>query len=219
MDDEFLWEVVPPLRRAHMGSSKPKGSVRIVGQDGGVEYMAIPSSVCRKLLRKKKAGEISCNSREELLSIINELTKHTAKERVSQLIMRRDYAEKELLQRLADDGFSFDDAQEAVLYSSNIGLVSNKRFADAFVRGKVSAGWGIERIVRELARRGIDVNQLEGWPYEYLDPDEERSRALEIASRKNVREPNAYAKLVRFLMRRGFSYGVSTSVSRELLGD
>ena len=216
-DEGLLWEVIQPSGRAGMGSAKPQGCVRIKASDGSREYINIPASASRLLARRKKAGEVSCSSRGELMCVINDTLHRAAKERVAQLIMRRDYAEKEMFQRLVADGFSSQDANEAIEYAASIGLVSNKRFADAFVRGKVSAGWGIERIVRELSRRGIDVNDLDGWPYDYLDPDEERERAWDAASRKHVREPNAYAKLVRFLVGRGFSYGVSTSVAKDIL--
>ena len=63
----------------------------------------------------------------------------------------------------------------------------------------------------------MDTERLPGWPYDYADPDDEFERAMGIASRKRVREPNAYAKLVRFLMGRGFSTDVSMRAAKQTL--
>lgn len=177
--------------------------------------MSVPALVARSLARKRKAGDAKPQSERELMELINATKETAARERVCKLVERRDYSSKELYDRLVQDGFERSLARTAVDHGIRIGLVSDERFAGAYVRGKVSAGWGMDRIVRELARRGIDAKSLEGWPYEYLDPDEEFERALEVALRKHVRQPNAYAKMVRFLMGRGFSYRVATDVAKQ----
>ncbi len=188
----------------------------VVG-DERAEYINVPACVSRSLSRHKKAGDMERLTKDEFLGAIDRITTVCARQRISQLVSRRDYSQLETSRRLRDDGFSEEEVQAAVEHASSIGLVSNERFADAFIRGKVFAGWGMQRIERELASRGIEARELKGWPYEYLDPDDEFERAMQIAQRKTVREPNAYAKLARFLMNRGFTYSIASSVAKEVL--
>lgn len=198
---------------------RPKGSVRIAGDQMEAEYVCVPSSVARLLARKKKAGEIGDPLEyDQFMDALDAVTRLAAKQRVGQLLARRDYATREVVQKLAQDGFSSSAAADAVAYFEDAGLLSDRRFAESYVRSKVAAGWGMGRIEHELSKRGLEVRDLEGWPYGFLNPEEERSRALAVARRKTVREPNAYAKLVRFLAGRGYSYAVSTSVAQEVLG-
>ena len=70
---------------------------------------------------------------------------------------------------------------------------------------------------RELARRGVDVSDIPGWPEEFFSADDERERALALASRRRLTGKNDYQKLVRFLGSRGFPASTSVSVVREVL--
>lgn len=217
MNEEFSWEVVLPQRGASLGGQPPKASVRVCGSDAGIEYVPIPASVGRSLARLQASGEHEVSCGQDLYALIAKTTKRVARERVSRLIERRDYAKREVRERLRREGFDRAVIDEVVDRAVETGLVSDERFADAFIRGKVSAGWGMDRIVRELSRRGVDVSDLKDWPYAYLDPEDEYARAVEAASKKTVRNPNAYAKLVRFLVGRGYSYGVATRAAKETL--
>lgn len=215
MSNVFSWDVLPPKRVEGLCVVCPQGSVCIYTPDEGRKYVPVPALVARSLARKRKTGDAKPQNERELMELIQAAKELAARERVCKLVERRDYASKELYDHLVQDGFERSLARQAVEHGVSIGLVSDERFAGAFVRGKMSAGWGMERIVRELYRRGIEANTLEGWPYEYLDPDEEFERALDVASRKHVRQPNAYAKMVRFLMGRGFSYQIATDVAKQ----
>jgi regulatory protein len=75
----------------------------------------------------------------------------------------------------------------------------------------------MQRIERELEVRGIDVRDVPGWPYEYLDPEDELSRAKELAQTRRVSGPRAYEKLVRYLCTRGFTTSVASRAARQVL--
>lgn len=218
MCDLISWDVITPSGQAGFSAQKPRGSVCIKESHAGTEYVSVPASVARTLERARRKGA-EAHSRAEVLDLIDKTTRSVARERVVRLLERRDYATKEVRERLEREGFDKHVAREVCERAVRIGLINDKRFAEFFVRAKVASGWGMERIVRELGMRGIDAHELEGWPYEYLDPDEELVRAIDIASRKRVKEPNAYAKLVRFLVGRGFAYGVATSAARRVLAE
>lgn len=217
MRNEVSWYVLMPQKGAGFGAPRPMGSVCIEAEGKDNEYIRIPAAVARVLERTKKAGLNNVVTAEDVRDLIKNTSERVAWDVVCRMLERRDYSSKEVLDKLNRDGFARPLAQKTVERGVESGLISDERFMDAYVRGKLSSGWGKERIERELYRRGIDVKSIDGWPYEYLDPDDEYDRALEIASRKRVKEPNAFAKLVRFLINRGFSYNVSADAARKVL--
>ena len=97
--------------------------------------------------------------------------------RVARLVERRDYSRKEVADKLAEDGYSHSCIDRVVERACSCRLVDDARFADVFIRTKVYAGWGAARIARELARRGVDVSSVEGWPHEYLVLEDEAAAA------------------------------------------
>ena len=210
---------MPQSGRATRGT-RPKASVRMQAAEEPPSYVCVPVSVARHLEQKRKSHELE-NPIEEsrFMSALQTATEQTAVQVVYKLLTKRDYSVLEVRSRLLADGFSEDVTQKTIQRFVDGGLLSNQRFAEAFIRRKMAAGQGIERIKYELGLRGVDVGDLKGWPSAYADPETERERALTIASRKTVRDPNAYAKTVRFLSGRGFSLSISKSVAREVVLD
>lgn len=216
----FSWEVYQAEgRRAYPGAPRPTASIHVTDADGNSEFIDIPASVGRRLASMKKQGQVSVNSKGALCQVLNQCTEVVAWEQLVKLFDRRDYSDAECVQKLRLAGFKRDAANAAVAKGVDCGLISNVRYADAFIRSKVNVGWGIKRIERELSKRGIQTSELVGWPYDYIDPDDEFERAMDVASRKTVRDPNKYAKLVRFLVGRGFSYDVAGRAARVRLTD
>ena len=133
------------------------------------------------------------------------------------LVGRRDYSAGELAERLSLDGYARTVVDEVVSRAQEVGIVDDARYGAAFARSKTLSGWGRSNVERELARRGVDVGDIPGWPEELLSAEEERERALALASRRRLTGKNDYQKLVRFLGARGFSASTSASVAREVL--
>lgn len=211
------WEVELPARGATpIGGRRPQGTLVITGPEGE-ERKALPLAVARSLAGKKKRGEVSAVTRADLTRVVSELYQYCAKTRIERLIDRREYASDEVCKKLRQDGYPEHVIELAVRRACEVGLVSNLRFAENFIRSKLYAGWGEVRIRRELAQRGIDVEELPGWPYEYFDPEDEATRAYELAHRHLRPGKNAYQRLVRYLCGRGFSLGVAMRASSRVL--
>ncbi len=216
--EALAWEVELPGKRSSLSwGAKPKGALLIGSDPADAERIPIPVAVARILTSKKKAGEIHPLSRAELLYMVGEVSKACARSRIERLIDRREYASDEVRHKLHEDGYAASTIDACVSRAQEAGLISDQRFADSFIRSKVFAGWGMMRIARELSSRGIDVSQVDGWPYEYLDPDDETQRAYEVASSRRVSGTRAYEKLVRYLMGRGFSSGVAHRAAHRII--
>lgn len=222
------WEAFPAERRGGgIGAAKPAGIVRIscadVRETGAQErtrrIVEVPSDVAKRLASiRKDQPEDSETRYDDLMDLVTRTQRQVAKERILRLVNRRDYSRRELEERLERDGYD-NDATESVLDGlAECGIVSDGRFAEVFVRSKVSAGWGTERIVRELGRHGIDVNDLAGWPYDYIDPDAEFGRAISAARKKcSGSRTLTYHQVARFLVGRGFSCDVACAAAREVV--
>lgn len=212
----FSWEVELPGRgRAAMGGTAPRARLHVTSEGHGDEVIPIPVAVGRRLAAGGEGPAPSC--RAELLHQVGSLSRACAHARMEDLVGRRDYARAELVERLMRDGYRRDVVDEIVERACETGIVDDARYGAAFARSKVLAGWGRVKVERELARRGVEVADVPGWPDEFFSADEERERALALASRRRLTGKNDYQKLVRFLCGRGFPMGVATSVAREVL--
>ena len=212
------WDVSCPEKQSSTFSTqkKPCGTL-VIESDGGCERMAIPAQVARRIVSKRKAGEFEPLTREGLMNGLREMVLYCARMRVERLINRREYAADEVRAKLRDDGYDDEVIESCVGRAIEVGLVSDRRFAESFIHSKVAAGWGIARIERELGRRGIHVDELAGWPYDFIDPDGEFDRAMEIISRRRITGKHPYEKIVRNLASRGFSLDGSHRVARSML--
>lgn len=218
MQDPVTWEVIPPAqRRARSWADRPRATLVIEACNDGEEVL-LPVVVGKALNRRRKRGELRKATRKELLDAVSDLQRSCAKERLFEHLQRRDMSKGEVASRLARDGFPRFAQEHALAVGERCGLLDDQKYAERFAHRKSLGGWGLKRIEMELGKRGIDVSVLAGWPEDYLEVEGEYRRALEVAKRKHVSEPNACGKLARFLMGRGFSYGIALKAAQESLG-
>lgn len=214
------WDVVLPERGAQgLGCRRPRALVRMSSTTGGEEEISVPVAVGRSLSAARASGKAAPESRAELLYLVGQVSLSCGRARVEDLVRRRDYAERELAQKLSRDGYAPATIQELVDRARECGLIDDARFSEAFIRSKVLAGWGSVKISRELDRRGISVDEVEGWPDEFFSEQDELERALALCRRRRLTGKNDYQKLVRFLCGRGFGMSLSCDVAREVLDE
>ncbi len=139
-----------------------------------------------------------------------------ALERIIALSAVRDRSSRELRERLGRDGYDPKDVEVAIERSMECGIVDDMRFADSFVRGKVAAGKGSCAIERELAKHGIDLASLPGWPHDYaMDEDEQMERAVDYLNSHPPKAKDAWASAYRKLVGRGYSASVASRAARR----
>ena len=213
-----MWEVrLPERTSAPLGARRPSAQVVIIVAPDDEETVKVPVPVAKSLLARKDEGGLLVRSRADLMHEIRGLEETCAMERLAGMIDRRDYSCKEASDKLRLDGFSSSAIDGALRRALESGMLDDARFAGAFMRSKLQAGWGIRRIEQSLYQRGIDAGEVEGWPEAFLDGESEFDRALDAASRRRVPDKNAFPKIVRFLMGRGFSAGVASDVARTII--
>lgn len=212
-DNSFSWSVeLPTINNAALGQKRPRARLLI----GESEVITIPKAVGTRLKRLEKEGR-SFGSRAELLHTLKEVSQTCAHDRMEQLVNYREYSSAELKQKLTDDGYLPKLADEIVARAKVVGIISDTRFAESFIRTKLNSGWGKTRICRELERRGIPPETIESLEELFPTPEVELERAYDLVSRRRLTGNNDFQKIVRRLVNRGFSLTVSKAVAKRIL--
>ncbi len=129
-----------------------------------------------------------------------------ARKKAMDYLARREYAQTELIDKLARAGYDADIATEAVLRLTTDGLQNDGRFAESFAQSRISQGKGPVRIRQELKERGVSSSCIQ---------DALREKApdwFDLANDVRVRKfgaalPTEFsekARQMRFLQYRGF---------------
>ncbi len=121
-------------------------------------------------------------------------------------LARREYAQTELIRKLADKGYDRDIAAQAVQKLSDERLQSDERFAEAFVQSRINQGKGPVRIRLDLGQRGVVDTLIEDAIG--ASPVDWTALAREVRQRKFgaglPADFKAKARQMRFLQYRGF---------------
>lgn len=218
-DVSFGWDVELPERgSASLGGRRPLATLVVTSSTHGQERISVPKAVGRRLASLADSDGEQPESRAELLYRVRSMSLELARSKAEDLLNRRDYSSSELAAKLREAGYHPSVADEVVARFVEVGLLDDGRFAELFARSKAAAGWGRIKIERELARRGVDATQLEGWPSGYLEEDESET-AFALASRRRLSGKNDFQKLVRFLCGRGFPMGVAMDAAKRVLAE
>lgn len=118
---------------------------------------------------------------------------------------------KALSERLAKDGFEPEVAERALARAEELGIVDDRRYAEALVRSRLGAGKGRAGIAREVASLGIDPETLDSWEE---GEDDELERALELLRKRPPRAKNLRAAAYRRLVTKGYSSSCAQTAAR-----
>lgn len=137
------------------------------------------------------------------------------RERAIRHLARRDHSRSELARKLAAHG-SQEEIDEVLDRMTELGLLSDTRFAEAWVRGK-AARFGAARLRYDLAQRGVAREIIEAALAAETGEDD-LSRAREVWAAKFGAPPvdaREWARQARFLQGRGFAADVIRKLLKE----
>ena len=128
-----------------------------------------------------------------------------------QYLARREYSRAELVSRLSAKGVDGDDIHRVLGDLADEGLQSDARFAESFIRSRISRGQGLIRIKGELRQRGVDQETQAAAlaaveEREAVDWFELARETLERRFSTPGDSPKERAKRERFLAARGFDF-------------
>jgi len=137
------------------------------------------------------------------------------RERALRHLARRDHSRAELARKLSPYG-SAEEIEAVLLRMSELDLLSDTRFAEAWIRSK-AARFGSQRLRHELARRGVAKDLIdEAIESECVESELDRARAV-WQSRFGLApdDRREWARQARFLQTRGFSTDVICKLLKE----
>lgn len=147
---------------------------------------------------------------------IEQLLCQAASSRVFDRAAARERCASDLRKLLREEGFPASVVDQAVDNACRNGIISDKRYAESFIAGKLRAGWGRARIERALAEKDIDPALcLEGYPEEYFGGLSEDDRARALLAKRSLPTKDPVKKFASFLVGRGFNAGMAFRVARQ----
>ncbi|RTZ14355.1 recombination regulator RecX [Vibrio aquaticus] len=132
----------------------------------------------------------------------------SSKEAAIQLLSRRDHGEYEMYQKLSLKGYEDESIQEAINFCLEHNYLDDLRYAKSQVRQHVYKGHGERRIRQELNQKRVADFVIEKAMEEEPQDWFELAKSAAEKKFKGVKaiDQKEYAKQVRFLQYRGYSF-------------
>lgn len=181
-------------------------------------YWEGPIRVARSIKKAIQSYEGDL-SHEKLDEMIATATRTSAAAYINSLFNTRDYAKEEVEDKLLAMGYDKHTVQEIVQKAKEGNLINDERFSEVFIRSKIMDGWGPRKIEQALVKRGIVLNEVKGWPEEFIQQETEVERALMLIKNRSALHKNPFEKSVRFLASKGFSYDICKQAAQRLVDD
>ncbi|MBS5478297.1 MAG: RecX family transcriptional regulator [Coriobacteriia bacterium] len=172
---------------------------------------SVPASVAKTFGQQRRVFA----SRDAFDEALDTCMAECAWKRLLSMTGARERSTRHIEHALRDEGFPTAVARRAVDRARSCQLVDDARFAETFIRVKLRAGWGRQRIERALDQEGIDPHIVTDYPEAFFSDGTEEQRAWEALLRKPVPERNAEQKLARFLAGRGFSPSLCLRLAKK----
>lgn len=166
-----------------------------------------------KALKKEAKQQRTFQTQTDFHAYAAELEAEAAKNRLLRLVSQRDYSIQEATKKLLQDGY-FENIVLPLIDRAVAGkLLDDMRYAESFIRSKIAAGIGKQKISDDLSKVGISTSGIPNWPDAFFEEDE-LTRAKQLLHTKTFSEPNIYNKIVRFLYTRGYGLEVAKEAAK-----
>lgn len=139
-----------------------------------------------------------------------------AYQKVLRMASVRELSSAKAQEKLQLAGYSQEAIAFAIEKASSYRFIDDKRYADALIRNRVSAGKGLSFALREIESLGVDPYTLDSYN-DYLESgeDSEVNRAVELLERKPPKSKNKRDGAYRRLLQAGFSSSTASQAARR----
>lgn len=164
-------------------------------------YITVSAETARSL--NLKAGD---NMDEATIKeLTDEISGNVARATAARIVGRSNMSCATLLKKLKDKGISENDANDALSWLIELGIMDDEQYAKNLLAHYRARGFGNRRIYEEMRKRGIDREVIDGviddadMGDEILEFIEKKTRGIEL-------DEKLRGKITNALIRRGHSY-------------
>lgn len=127
----------------------------------------------------------------------------------------REQSTARMREKLRHAEFSDDAVERAIERAVELGIIDDRRYADALVRQTLASGKGLRFVLIEIEALGIDVESLDSYR-EHVDAgyEAEFDRAYSLLEKRPPRARNVREAAYRKLISKGYSFEISSSCAR-----
>ncbi len=194
------------------GSKRPRARIKVSLEEGYEREIWIPVRVARAFVKEKPSTPIDL---EEFRDRVSALERTCALTMVTEMLSRRDHASGEVRDKLAVYGFHPSAIDSAVQRATDLHFLDDRRFCSYFIEERKRRGWGRRKIELELKRRHIVLEDIPDYPDGYFRDEDDAERARALLAKRRVADTRPFEKLVRFLMGKGFPYGIAADAAKQ----
>ena len=124
--------------------------------------------------------------------------------KIMNALSRREHSEKEIYLKFISLVESKNTLSEEISKLKEEGLLSDDRFAEAYIRSRYHSGFGPVRIKYELEKKGIVQDKIEK-SFQEIDLDWDSKLKKELKKKFTSQESKLdYDKIIKFFLYRGF---------------
>ena len=176
--------------------------------DGEFAFVLYKGELCNYGISKDR--ELS---EETYLEITRELLPKRATKRAMELLVKKDYTEKKLRDKLSEGLYPVNCIDTAIEYVKSYNYLDDERYARDYISYHIELK-GRNRIIRDLMNKGVSKDVIEAVLDDY---GEEECKTVETEQIKKLLIKKHYSsdmdykekqKIIAFLMRRGYSLDV-----------
>lgn len=137
-----------------------------------------------------------------------------ALQKVVRVVNLREQSTATMRRKLEQAGFEASVVDSTLQRAQQIGLIDDRRYAEALVRSTLSSGKGLRHARSQLEALGISLDEVEAYQDHVADGPSEVDRALDLLSRKRFTAKNKRQAAYRTLVGKGFSSDAASSAVR-----
>ena len=178
----------------------PDGRARQLFFDDGSEPRLTSAAVLKALALEAE----TVIDAQTFLTVLEEQERSSARNRALQYLGYRERSRAELAGRLLDDGYPATLVSELVGRFVELQLVDDERFAASWTRTRLTAGFGPERVKRELRLKGIAKEVVERVLADVADASATLERARQLIRRMPQATAKERASCTRRLIAKGY---------------
>ena len=193
---------------------KPLASLLITLDNSEADIIKVPVQVAQFFKKDNIEVPISYVS---FLEILHQQELSCCKQKIEQMLNKRDYTVFEISQKFKLAGYQPDVSEQIINWACKQNFLNDERYAQTFIESKKRCGWGRYKIETSLRNKGIRLDTFDGYPNAYFNEGEEFEHAYTLIEKKSIPHQHPFQKLSRFLVSKGFSPSISSEVVKMYL--